>query len=388
MHENMARTRLLAALSIGIGVLVPLLVAELALRLLPVRTGLETLPVNDGNPVKRFAPNREFTFSDGWDFKLVNQGRSNNFGFINDQDYDSSAHTPLLAVVGDSYVEALMVPFPETLQGRLSRCVASKGRVYSFGVSGAPLSQYLAEANFARTRFRPDGLVVVVVGNDFDDSLDDFNSTPGNHYFRQQGDSLVLHRLDYTPGAGRRLIRQSAFVRYITLNLTGGVAKMGRLLKGEAPSINPGRHVGNTSASSDPERLAKSRMAVEEFLRSLPAYSGVEPPHILLVVDAIRPEMYSAEGLKAAAGSFFERMRQFLIGTAAQRGYEVVDMQPRFIQSYADDGSRLEYPSDAHWNSHGHQEAAQAVASSRVFRRIFPASCTSLLGEGQRASHP
>ena len=35
----------------------------------------------------------------------------------------------------------------------------------------AALSEYLAEAGFARATFRPDGLVIVVVGNDFDESL-------------------------------------------------------------------------------------------------------------------------------------------------------------------------------------------------------------------------
>jgi hypothetical protein len=39
---------------------------------------------------------------------------------VNDQVCDSTATTPLLAVIGDSYVEALMVAYRETLQGRLA----------------------------------------------------------------------------------------------------------------------------------------------------------------------------------------------------------------------------------------------------------------------------
>jgi hypothetical protein len=107
-----------------------------------------------------FALNRNFTYSSDWQFSIVNRGRTNNFGFINPQNYDSASGPPLLAVVGDSYIEALMVPFENTLQGRLARIVGLRGRVYSFGVSGAALSHYLAEAELARLRFHPDGLTM------------------------------------------------------------------------------------------------------------------------------------------------------------------------------------------------------------------------------------
>jgi hypothetical protein len=379
----MARQVLLATLSIVIGLLLPLGLAEGGLRLLPVRSALQSLPVNERNPVRRFTPNREFTFSRDWDFKLVNKGRTNNYGFINDQDYDSTARTPLLAVVGDSYVEAQMVPFRETLQGRLARCVGGQGRVYSFGVSGAPLSQYLAEAGFARAGFRPDGIVVVVVGNDFDES---FKAALGDHYFRQDSNGLVLARVDYTPSPGRRLMRESALARYLTLNLAGGVNKLRRLLRGR-PAVGA-QTVGNTAAAFTPERLEKSQRAVDQFLTALPSYSGVDPAHTALVVDAIRPEMYSEDSLKAAAGSFFDLMRRYFIQQAGLRGFEVVDMQPRLIHRHALDGSRFEFPSDDHWNGRGHEEAARAVASSRVFREVFPVACPILAPEGARASRP
>jgi hypothetical protein len=380
----MARTKLLAILAIGIGVLAPLLVAEAVLRFLPVRSGLQTLPVNEQDPVMRFAPNRPFTHSKGWDLKLVNHGRTNNFGFVNEYDYDSTARSPLLAVVGDSYVEALMVPSSETLHGRLSRCVDRGGRVYSFGVSGAPLSQYLAEARFARTKFRPDAMVVVIVGNDFDAN---FEVGPGTHYFKEESDRLVLQRDDYSPSLSRRLMRQSALVRYLTLNLSGGVARVKRLLRGAPPADS--WYVGNTAASYTPERLEKSRKAVREFLITLPIYSGLAPDRTVLLVDGMRPDIYSEQGLKAATGSFFDVMRRYLIDEAEARGFEVIDMQPRFIQRHARDGSRFEYAADHHWNSRGHEEAAAAVASSKVFSRIFPATCLNFIArEGERVARP
>ena len=48
---------------------------------------------------------------------------------------------PLLAVIGDSFVEGMMVPFSETCHGRLARGLAPAARVYAFGVNASSLSQ-------------------------------------------------------------------------------------------------------------------------------------------------------------------------------------------------------------------------------------------------------
>jgi hypothetical protein len=372
----LARKLLLASLAVGIGLLAPLLLGEVVLRFFPVVSGLRTLAVNAHDPVKRFTPNRAFTYSQGWNFQDVNRGRTNNFGFVNDQDYDSTTRSPLLAVIGDSYVEAVMVPFPETFHGRLARCVDGRGRVYSFGASGAPLSQYLAEAEFARAKFRPDGVVVVVVGNDFDESLRRYKVEPGFHYFREDS-TLVLERVDYSPSPLRRLMRQSALVRYLTMNVPGGGNVIANLRRGlTGPDPDRVRYIGNTSASAEPQRLASSRKAVEAFLARLPAYAGVPAERILLVVDGIRPNLYREEELQAASGSFFDLMRRRLMDLARASGFEVIDMQARFMQRHAGDGSRFESAADAHWNSLGHQEVARAIAASGVFARIFPgATC-------------
>src|SRR5947208_12162357 len=122
-------------------IVVCLAVAEVALRLLPVSTGLRSMPVTAADPVLHFTPNRPFVNSLGWNFHNVVHGRVNNAGFVNDQDYVREG-PPLIAVVGDSFIEAQMVGYPESLQGRLAAALAPNMRAYSFAGSGAPLSQY------------------------------------------------------------------------------------------------------------------------------------------------------------------------------------------------------------------------------------------------------
>lgn len=107
---------LFPTVSVLLALLLPLLALEGILRLLLVSTGMRMMPVNAQNPVMHFQPNLPLAFSRGWNFSIVNHGRVNNAGYVNGQTYDSLARSPLLAVIGDSYVEAAMVPYLATLQ--------------------------------------------------------------------------------------------------------------------------------------------------------------------------------------------------------------------------------------------------------------------------------
>lgn len=50
----------------GIIYLTMVILLEVGLRFLPVQESMEWLPVNEANPVRRFEPNRWFTWSKKW----------------------------------------------------------------------------------------------------------------------------------------------------------------------------------------------------------------------------------------------------------------------------------------------------------------------------------
>jgi len=178
-----------------------LALAEGICRLLPVHTGYEVQPVDAANPIVRFHPNRDFLFSRGPLLTNVNRGHVNNYGFVNDQHYETGDKRPLLAVIGDSYIEAGMVPYPLTLQGRLAGQQNGNRRVYSFGSSGSSLLDYLYYAIYARQQFGAEWLVINVVGNDFDEMLLRYKQAPAFHYFAEAPDGgLSPMLLDYPSG--------------------------------------------------------------------------------------------------------------------------------------------------------------------------------------------
>jgi len=366
----------------------PLLIMEGFFRLLPVSNPPYLLPVSAQHPVVHYQPNIEYLSSGGWNFSIRTRMRTNNFGYNNFWDYHPEDTTPLLMVIGDSFVEALTVDSGKSAAEILNSTVSGRGRVYSIGVSGAALSQYLAFAEFSRNTFRPSAMAFFVVENDYDESLLKYAVLPAGrfHYFEESGDGLALRRVDYERSTIKTFLRKSAFVRYVMLN-----AQLQRMLY----------HLGGPSCrSEDPyaceepaaleRRIADSKRAVDYFLDQVPAKSGLGSDSIVFVVDALRPAMYSAETLLKAQNSYVSRMRQYFMKQARSRGYEILDMQPAFMGKHRLDNSRFEFPTNGHWNELGNRVVADEIRKSAVFTRIFyegpTLTTTADAGEQQLAS--
>ena len=353
----------------ALGVLAPLVAGELALRLIPFSyDGRRRMPVNERQPIARNEPDREFTWSRDWNFSIVNTVRINNAGFHSDVDYEADAPGPLLAVVGDSFVEAAMLPYRRTCAGRLATMLEPAARVYAFAQVGAGLSQYLAWARHARDAYRPSGLAFIVIDNDYAGSLNDVVVEQGFHQFVDREGRFVLERIDFAPTLPYRLARRSALVRYLMHNLE---------LAGPGPLTEVRHWFGWYQTRHRPEYaedrvIADMKRAVDAFFELLPEYSGLGRERIVFVVDGMRPALYDDEHLAAARGSDGDVMRRYFLANADRRGYETLDLQPRFIAHYRRHRQRFEWPQDRHWNALGHERCFDAVRSSKLLSAAFP----------------
>jgi hypothetical protein len=345
------------ALLAGAGVAVALALEGL-LRLVPVQDG-PNAALEHADPDVRFEPGRRFTWSRGWRMRGSNELATNNLGFVSPADYEPEDPRPLTAVIGDSYVQALMIPEGQSLTARLRTQLGPQRRVYSFAASGSPLSKYLAFADLARRRFAPEALVLVVVGNDFDESLRSVEWAAGFHHFTQGRDGqLALERRPLPDGALYAYLRRSALVNYLFRNLEARAAarRLRAAWQGEPA------YVGNTPANASPERVSESLRVIDAFLTKLPLWAGLPPARIVLVIDALRGAIYQPERASALSGSFFARMHRALEQRTLQRGYAVIDMQSVFSTHYAAHAERFEFPDDGHWNALAHRLAAEAIA--------------------------
>ena len=352
---------------------------EIVLRFLPVASGFKGKFVTTQDPLLCFEPNSEFTYSVGPLMLGSNVGKINNYGFVNDNDYENNVSSPLLAVIGDSYIEAFLVPFSETIHGRISRLTTN--RVYSFGVSGSPLSQYLGYCRYIRDHFKPNGLIINVVGNDFDESLFEFKKAPGYHYFysdlngtltnRLLPNQLQTHLLGIIPIDSfiASLMRQSRLLQYFYKNVK--ILSLKRriqehLFEGDTKI----RYVGNTEINYSQSRLKKSKLAVDAFFRDLPLNSNLSPKDILFTVDGLRQSIYDDSLRKASLESYFGVMRKYFIEQAQSLGYEVADLDNAFMIDYKISKKRFEPDYDGHWNSYAHGIVAEQVLKTTLWSRF------------------
>ena len=342
---------------------IPFAMLEAAFRLMPVASPPYLQPVNAANPVPRFLPNQDYVYGASWNFAIRSHKHTNNYGFNHYADYDPRATTPLFAVIGDSFVEAHEVDAGKSAAELLHASLRGSGRVYSFGISGAPLSEYLAYADWARVNFRPGAIAVVIIANDFDESLLKYKDEPRLHYFAESG---LLIRIDYQISPSKKLMRHSAFLRYVQhhLLLSHKLAALGRRLTGkEGPDFE-------TTMSA---RLPDMKRAVDLFLEQLPARAGLPPAAIELILDADRPAIYSDEALARARHGWLAQMRGYFAAEARRQGFQVIDLQPVFIAHHRADGQRFEFPTDKHCNERGQRVVASEIEKSAPFQRLFGA---------------
>jgi hypothetical protein len=276
----------------------------------------------------------------------------NNCGWASEIDYLPRAQRrlPLVAIIGDSFVEALNVDSDKSLAARLRRRLAGRYDVYSFGMSGAALSQYLQEARYVRRRFQADVLVFVLVHNDF------------NEVFRPQAVHSHFLNVRAIPGGFaeeepepyrtstlRHWLSRSALVRYVWMNLKiEGVRKA--LFRAGRGNLRP-RPAPARAAPIPPVVQKATAFLIERILQEN------RGARIVFVTDGPRRDIYAG----SVAGSEGERYNNLVRDVCATLGCEQLDMTPIFIERYRRDGRKFETPYDRHWDAYGHQVVADAV---------------------------
>ena len=340
------------------------LCAEILLRFLTVRNNDDWMAVDDVNPILRHFPNEIVTWSEGWWLGSPVERRSNNEGFLNDQDYITEGKRPIISIIGDSYVQAMMVTYEETLYGRLAHRLSGTGRVYTFGISSAPASQYLAWATHARKKYDVDALIFTVVGNDFNESFYRNKKSGGLHYFSEQGE---LVRYDLKPSFLRTIVLTPALGRYLFYHLRVGHLPL--FLQQLSPIEI--EYFGNMPYQLSEAEERDSIKAIDFFFDALPEQSGLPPNKITFVLDALRPNIYNPHTMQQAEKSYWGRMRRRFTSVAKANGYEVIDMNPVFVEHFQQNGKRFEFETDGHWNSLGHQLVFEELMKSRLLNQLL-----------------
>ena len=282
--------------------------------------------------------------------------RINNYGWNSEIDYTAEPNKPLIAIIGDSYIEAFQVDPINSISSKLRQLCNGNYAIYSFGFSGAALTQYLQMSRYANRNFKVDILVINVVHNDFDEMLRSVKYSKGFLYMDDSGDHMKELPVEPpAPTAGYRyckLLCRSNLFRYLYNNCHIGYTyqRFKEMLSFKpAPIYN-----GNI----DVDRTRSLRPKIDDALEYVMNRFKVENPskRLIFMIDADRQSIYNDN-----ANSNIIWMNHLLRDKCAKFGFEFIDLDDYFRKIYSVDHVHFESPYDWHWNEHGHEAAARAL---------------------------
>ncbi len=305
---------------------------------------------------------RQGTFSCGPFAKKEGRWRINNQGWNSDIDYATQRDKPLIAIIGDSYIEAFQVDVSKSIAARLREKMAGKFEVYSFGMSGAALSEYLQISRYVRKYFHPDILVINVVHNDFDESLVSGKNFQGHLYVEVLNHQAVeapvtpfvplLQRPDAYNRLKTFLVIHSSLFRYLIFNCH--FDERIRQIKGFF-NQHKAAYNANINVEEVKGKTEEIEIAIDYLIKTFKKEN--ENKKIIFMIDAPRSDIYANK--LAQSNVYWMNLLLEKICTKYDVGF--LDLTKSFNDSYCRDHKRFNEDFDYHWNEHGHAKAAEAL---------------------------
>jgi hypothetical protein len=377
-----ATTSILLALGVGA------LIVELAVRtLMPStdflwqwdsRIGMKLVPLKEGRAAK----------PGSFDVRV----KINSIGF-RDRDHalEKPAGTRRVALLGDSFVEAIQVPFELSITALLEKRIP-KTEVLNFAVSGTGTArQYLALREYG-LRYNPDlVLLFLFAGNDISDNSDDLQGRPyvpyplltaDNRLARDaNGQPLFTSFRDPEPGRSAIAVaikdhwKTYRFIREAIDKSPEAGSVLYRLGLADTPpqsvSAFSNENLGPYEIYRRPLKPAWSNAweVTEELVLATRELANARGARfaVVLVPAAweVHPHLWEAILHKfpamRRADLDLDQPSQRLSRFLEAQNVTVFNLLPDFRRAARAPGS-LYIPADAHWTSDGHRLAAELIA--------------------------
>ena len=293
-------------------------------------------------------------------YRINSQGWNSGVG---DYLVERRAGTARIALVGDSYVEALQVASSDNVTGALGRILTQSGQpteAYGFGISGAPLSQYVHMVEHEAVRYRPDWIVVVVVHNDFDESylFKQGRYTSSFMKFRVADEKVTgeLMPTPWQPGA-IEMLRQTATARFFIYRWQMRPQVIIDLLLPRPASAAESPYAANVEIGAILKQKRTVEAVADHTVARLAGLAAGVGARLLIVMDGVRQAVYRGEQSSPAL-----ELNRILAVAAANHGVALVDLHSNFSAHWAAHHRRFDFDTDGHWNELGHSVAAAAIA--------------------------
>jgi len=280
-----------------------------------------------------------------------------------------------ILVLGDSFMEALQVPFsesfPKLLEDRLREVGLSNVEVINAAVSGWGTEDELAYLVRYGKWFEPDLiLIAMTLHNDISDNM------------REQFYTLNYGRLIVRP------VREAPAMEYLLLRLKAFVASHSHLFQLwrkfwyrkeiQETGLRLNQHVVNLLTGNDAKSMARGwQLTFKELAemqkegRTIGAKTAVVLLPLSLQLSNEHFGKFMASNDISTENMVDRKPQDTMIKFGVTEGVEMIDLLPVFKEWVEKRNEQLYLERDGHWNSIGHRVAADSVASELLRRRLL-----------------
>ncbi|MGI5940394.1 MAG: hypothetical protein ACOX8V_06915 [Thermoleophilia bacterium] len=289
--------------------------------------------------------------------------RINNAGWISAVDYlpPPERSLPLIAILGDSYIEGLLSDVDKHVDRYLSTALAGRYDVYSFAKSGWYLQQYVAVARYVKQCYQPSLLVIFVNRRDVSSSLRE-NGVQSPKWFQLGIAGTTFQEIPPTAYESRltslkHAVNSSATARYLLFNAGMEISGLG-----EAPIKDANLQDNDSPApkTTDNQPTGESNLALLRPAKFMVDQLCAENPdtNIVFVADGPRylsPAQLTANQMEPDAAAIQMACR-------ANPQCYFLDLRHAFSADWQRHHRQFESVDGHHWSAYGNQVVAQALA--------------------------
>jgi len=330
-----------------------------------VPSDLPRLAVNDSGVLK-FMPNQTGTYRIRDEIDAPFHVNSNGWNSRNSTyNREKDTNKPRICIVGDSYIEALQVRYNSSIAERLEDYLdGAVDSVYRFGLSGAPLSQYLYMIEEEVLTFRPDYIIVNLVPNDFLESIENGGGTYWSSFSRlevtQEGAVLIRSPEIYAKPM-TWWIKQSAMFRYFWVRYQvrpPGLKQLWRKIF-DADTEKP-VYVGNINVDAATD--LRIPVIVDYVFARFAELSKEQRVKFILLMDADRSLIgRDSVDLNRRVESRLAPLYALVRKIAKRHEIDFIDLTNVFVEDFERYEVPIEFPHDGHWNAYAHRLAGETL---------------------------
>lgn len=295
--------------------------------------------------------------------------RINASGYNNEHDYmvERAPGRARVAVIGDSYVEALHIDrgrrFFDVLEAGL-RAAGKPADVFSYAVSGYGTGQELLLLRSEVMRDRPDVVIALWIDNDLSDTACSVSRDPDKPCFYLDDAGHLAHR-DPRPHQTDRRVRlamNSALARYVAINLNAvGLWRAARTKDATGPPP-----WAMTYARTPPKEWAEAWRVVDGCIVEMARLCSQQGIPFLLVHQPIVSRELRKAIAEAPGGGDASLPVRHLADLASRQGFRFFDLTPAFRLEGRIDPDRWLNAGIGHWNPAAHEAVGGALVAPVV----------------------